>query len=69
MLKTTESTNLAQRDDDNEFVAGGGDKNLSKSRKLKNAKSGIQTCIGATEESIFLTPGTRGVFNQLRQAL
>ena len=31
MLKTTGSTDLAQRDDNDEVVGGKGDKNLSKS--------------------------------------
>ena len=68
MLKTTGSSDLAQRDDDDEVVGGGGDRNLSKSKKSKNAKSGIQTRIGATGEPTFLTPGAREAFNQLRQA-
>ena len=54
---------------DNEVVGSGGkanDKNLSK--KPKNIKSGIQTHIRATKEPIFLIPGTKEVFNQLRQA-
>ena len=68
MLKTTRSLNLAQRDHDNKVIGGDGNKNLSKSKKLKNAKSGIQTHIGATRKPIFLTSGARGVFNQLRQA-
>ena len=41
MLKTTRSLDLAQRDEDDEVVGGGGDRNLSKSKKSKNAKSGI----------------------------
>ena len=68
ILKTTGSSDLAQRNDDDEVVGSGGDKNLSKSKKSKNAKSGIQTRIRATEEPTFLTPGTREAFNQLRQA-
>ena len=67
MLKTTGSSDLAQRDNDDEVV-GGGDRNLSKSKKSKNTKSGIQTRIGATGEPTFLTPGAREAFNQLRQA-
>ena len=56
------------RNNDNEVVGGvGDDRNLSKSKKSKNAKSEIQTCIGATRESTFLTPDTREAFNQLRQ--
>ena len=65
MLKTTGSSDSAQRNDDNEVVGGGGDRNLSKSKK---SKSGIQTLIGATGEPTFLTPGAREAFNQLRQA-
>ena len=68
MLKTTGSSDLAWRDNDNEVVGGGGDRNLSKSKKSKNTKSGIQTRIGATGEPTFLTPGAREAFNQLRQA-
>ena len=68
MLKTIGLSNLAQRNNDNEVIEGGGDRNLSKSKKLKNTKSGIQTRIGATGEPTFLTPGAREAFNQLRQA-
>ena len=69
MLKTTRSSDLAQEDNDNEVVEGGGkDKNLSKFKKSKNAKSGIQTRIRATGEPIFLTFGAKEAFNQLRQA-
>ena len=68
MLKTTGSSDSAQGDDDDEVVGGGGDKNLSKSKKLKNTKSGIQTCIGAMGEPTFLTPNAREAFNQLSQA-
>ena len=68
MLKTTGLSHSAQRDNDNEVVRGGDDKNLSKSKKSKNAKSGIQICIGATVEPTFLTPSAREAFNQLRQA-
>ena len=42
MLKTTGSSDLAQKDNDNEVVGGGDDKNLFKSKKLKNAKSGFR---------------------------
>ena len=65
MLKTTGLSNLPWRDNDNEVVW---DRNLSKSKKSKNAKSGIQTRIRAMGESTFLTPGTRETFNQLKQA-
>ena len=68
MLKIIGSSDLAQRDDDNEVVGVGSDKNLSKSKKSKITKSGIQTCIGATEEPTFLTPGAKKAFNQLKQA-
>ena len=63
MLKTTGSSDLAQRDDDNKFVGGGSDKNLSKSKKLKNTKSEIQTHIGAMREPTILIFGAREVFN------
>ena len=68
MLKTTGSSDSALRDDDDDEVVEGGDRNLSKSKKLKNAKSGVQTRLGATEKPIFLTPDTKEAFNQLRQA-
>ena len=67
MLKTSESSNLAQKDNDNKIVGSGGDRNLSKSKKLKNAKSRIQMYIRAMWELTFLIPGTREAFNQLRQ--
>ena len=35
MIKTTELSDLPQKDDDDEVVGGGGDKNLSKSKKSK----------------------------------
>ena len=43
ILKTTGSSDLPQRDDDNEVDLGGGDKNLSKSKskKLKHTKFGV----------------------------
>ena len=68
----TGSSDLALRlgADNNEVVGGSGkadDKNLSKSKKSKNAKSGKQTRIRAMEEPTFLTPSTREAFNQLRQ--
>ena len=68
MLKTTGSLDSPQRINDDEVVMDGSDWNLSKSKKLKNAKSGIQTCLGAIEESTFLTPDAREAFNQLKQA-
>ena len=67
MLKTTGSLDSAQRNNDNEVVGGGGDRNLSKFKKSKNTKPKIQTRIGAMGELIFLTPGGREAFNQLRQ--
>ena len=67
MLKTTRSSDSTQRDDNNEVVGGGGnDRNLSKSKKSKNAKSGIQTRLSTTGEPTFLTSNTREAFNQLR---
>ena len=68
MLKTTGSSDLAQRNDNDEVVRGGGDSNLSKSKNSKNTKSGIQTRIRATGEFTFLIPGARETFNQLRLA-
>ena len=67
ILKTTKTLDLAQRDNDNKVVENGGDRNLSKSKKSKNAKSGIQMHIEATREPTFPTPGTRKAFNKLRQ--
>ena len=67
MLKTTGSSNLFPGDDDDEVVGGGGDRNLSKFKKSKNAKSGNQTCIKATEEPKFLTSKPKEAFNLLRQ--
>ena len=75
ILKTTRSLGSTLRElrvDDDEIVGRGGkadDRNLSKSKKSKNAKSGIQTRAGATGEPIFLTPGNKKTFNQLKQAL
>ena len=72
MLKTTALSDLAPKElRANEVIGSDGkadDKNLSKSKKLKNAKCGIQTRIGATKEPTFLTPGAKEAFNQLRQA-
>ena len=70
MLKTIGSSDLPQGDIDDEVVGGSGDRNLSKSKskKSKNAKSGVQTRLGATGEPTFLTPDAREAFNQLRQA-
>ena len=63
ILKTTKLSDIALRDNDNEVVRGSGDKNLSKSKKLKNRKSEIQTHIGATGEPTFLTFSARETFN------
>ena len=63
----TRSSDSALRDDDDQVIEGGG-RNLSKSKKSKDAKSGIQTCLGATGEPTFQTPDVRETFNQLRQA-
>ena len=70
ILKSTGSSDTPWRNNDDEVVGGGGDRNLSKSKSkmLKNAKSGVQTRLGAMEESTFLTPDAREAFNQLRQA-
>ena len=68
MLKTIGSSDSAQRDDDDEVVGSGGNRNLSKSKKSKNTKSAIQTRIRATGEPTYLTPGAKKAFNQLRQA-
>ena len=68
MLKTTGLSDSAQRDDDDEVVGSDGDRNMSKSKKSKNAKSRIQTRLGATEEPTFPTPNAREAFNQLKQA-
>ena len=67
MLKMIGLSDLAHRDNDDEVVGGGSDRNLSISKKSKNTKSGIQTRIGATGEPTFLTCGTKETFNQLRQ--
>ena len=67
MLNTTGSSDLAQRDNDDEVIKGGGDRNLSMFKMPKNAKSGIQMHYGATEGPIFFTLDTRKAFNQLRQ--
>ena len=64
MLKTTGWSGLPSEDDDNKVVGGDRDKNLSK--KSKNAKFGIQTCIGATGEPTFLTFDATEGYNQLR---
>ena len=66
ILKTTRLSDPAQKDNDDEVVGGGGDKNLSKCKMSENDKSEIQTRIGATGEPTFLIPGAREAFNQLR---
>ena len=63
MLKIIRSSDLAQRDNNNEIVESGSDKNLSKSKKSKNVKAQIQIYIKATGKSTFLTPGARKPFN------
>ena len=73
MLKITGSSDSAlSLGGNNDKVVGvggkAGDRNLSKSKKSKNAKSGKQICIGAMGKPIFLTPGAREPFNQLRKA-
>ena len=69
IFKTIGSSDLALRElGTDEIVRSGGkanDRNLSK--KFKNAKSEIQMRVRTTEEPTFLTPGTKEVFNQLRQ--
>ena len=67
MLKTTWLLDLGLRDNDNEIIKNGDDdRNLSKFKKLKNAKSGILTYIGAIRESKFQTISARETFKQLR---
>ena len=68
ILKITKLSNLPQKNNDNEIDGDGGNRNLSKSKQLKNDKSRIQTHIRATGKPIFLTPGARETFNQLKQA-
>ena len=72
MLKITRLSDLAPRELKANEVVGGVNKsdkkNLFKSKKLKNAKSGIQMHIGATGELIFLTLSIKEAFNKLRQA-
>ena len=60
---------MAQGVDDNEVVGGdSGDKNPSKSKMSKNAKSEIQTHIKATRKPTFLILDTKEAFNQLSLA-
>ena len=68
ILKMTGLLDSSPRDDDNKIVGVGRDRNLSKSKMLKNTKSEIQTRIKATGKSMFPTFGAKRVFNQLRQA-
>ena len=69
ILQTTGSSDSSRKDDDDEVVRGGDDRNLSKSKskKSKNTKSGVQTCLFAMGKPTFLTPNIREAFNQLRQ--
>ena len=68
ILRTIRSSDLPQRDNNDEVVeAGNNDKNLTKSKRSKNVNSGIQTCIKATGKSIFLTPDAKEAFNQFKQ--
>ena len=71
ILKTTGLSDSALRlgvNDDEIYGSGGkaDDRNLSKSKKLKNAKFGIQTRVGVMGKPTFLTPGARKALNQLR---
>ena len=63
MLKTIRSLDSTPEDNENEVAGAGGDRNLFKSKKSKNAKSGIQTCIRAIGELMFLTSSAREAFN------
>ena len=67
MLKMIGLSDLAPRELAANEVVGGGDKadnkNLSKSKKLKNVKSEIQIYIRTTEKPTFLTSGTKKSFN------
>ena len=70
LLKMTKLSDLAPRlgANDGEVVGSDGkadNRNLSK--KSKNVRSGIKTCIKVMEEPIFLTSNAKKVFNQLRQ--
>ena len=67
MLKTTGSSDLTQIDNNDEVVGNGDDRNLSKSKKPKNAMFRIQTPLSTTGEPTFLTPDARNAFNQLRK--
>ena len=75
MLKMIGSPKLsalkASGDGHGDVVGGDGAvelrKNLSKSKKPKNAKSAFSSYIGATGKSNFLMPEARKAFNRLRQ--
>ena len=67
MLKTIGKLDLLRRNNDNKIV-GGGNRNLSKSKISKNAKTGTQVRIEATKKPTLLIPDARKAFNQLRQA-
>ena len=70
MLKTTRSSDLALKKlRVNEVVGSGGkadNRNLSKSKKSKNAQSEIQTRIKVTGKPTFLAPDAIEILNQLR---
>ena len=70
ILKTIGLSDLPQRKLKTNKVVGGSGKadNRNPSKKLKNAKSGIQTHIKVTGEPTFFTPIAKEAFNQLRQA-
>ena len=66
MTKLSDSALKKLRANNNKVVrSDDDDRNLSK--KLKNAKSEIQTRIRATREPIFLPPNAKKAFIQLRQ--
>ena len=67
MARSLDLTLRKLETNDNEVIGSGSktdNRNLSK--KSKNAKSEIQMRLGTMRESIFLTSGTKKVFNQLR---
>ena len=68
MLKTIGLSDSLLGDDDDKVIGSSRYRNLSKSKKSKNAKSGIQMRIGAIREPTVLTSSTTEAFNQLRQA-
>ena len=72
MLKTTGSSDSAPRAlgaDNDEVVGGGGGRAVKNSSESQNTQSEIPTCIGATGEPIFLTPGAREAINRLRHSI